>query len=411
MNRVVVTGMGTVNPLGNNVDEFYENMKNGVNGISELTKVSYDGCGTNFAGEIKELNYEGILTKKELKRMDMFTAYALVAADEAMKDSKINVDEIDKDMFGVCVGVGMGGFKNIEEQIERGITKGHSKVSPLYIPTVIGNLAAGNIAIKYGANGSCLNIVTACASANSCIGNAYRDIKHGYSKVVIAGGTEAGITNSVVAGFDNLTALSHATELDRACIPFDKERDGFIIGEGAGILILEDYEHAKARGAKIYAEIVGYGSTCDANHITSPLISGELASRAMEKALNEGNVALTDVTYINAHGTGTKYNDVSETNAIKHLFKEQAYNINISSTKSMTGHLLGGAGGIEAIATVKALENDIVFPTINLKVKDEECDLNYTPNVSVNVKMKYALSNSLGFGGHNEVICFKKYEV
>ncbi len=410
MNRVVVTGLGTVNPLGNSVEEFYQNLKNGVNGIGELTNAHYEGCDVKFAATVKNFEFEHVVTKKEAKRMDLFTTYALVAADEAVKDSGLDLETIDKDMMSVFVGSGIGGFTTIEAQMEKAATKGYHRISPLFIPTAISNMAAGNIAIKYGAHGGCLSIVTACASGNSSIGEGFRQIKHGYTTVAIVGGTEAANIKSAIAGFGNLTALSTADNVNEASIPFDKNRKGFVIGEGAGILVLESLESAQKRNAKIYAEVVGYGSTCDANHITSPVENGEFASKSMVKAMNEGGVNKEDITYINAHGTGTKYNDISETNAIKRAFGDSAKNINISSTKSMTGHLLGAAAAIEAIATVKALENDIVFPTINLNTPDEECDLNYTPNKAVEREMKYALSNSLGFGGHNEVICFKKWE-
>ncbi len=410
MNRVVITGMGTVNPCGSNVEEFYNNLKNGVSGICELTKADYEGREVNFAAEIKSLEYENVVSKKEARRLDNFTIYALVAADEAVKDSGLNFDEVDMDMVSVFVGSGIGGFETIEEQMLKCGEKGFKRMAPLFIPTAISNMAAGNIAIKYGAKGSCLSIVTACATGNSSIGEGFRQIKHGYTDIAICGGTESAITKSSIAGFGNLTALSTATDINKASIPFDKERGGFVIGEGAGILILESLESAQKRNAKIYAEVVGYGSTCDANHITTPIITGDIASKAMVKAMKEGNVPKENITYINAHGTGTYYNDISETNAIKLAFGDVAKNINISSTKSMTGHLLGGAAAVEAIATVKALENNIVFPTINLNTPDEECDLNYTPNKAVEVEMKYALSNSLGFGGHNEVICFKKWD-
>ncbi len=409
MNRVVITGMGTINPAGKNVDEFYNNLLEGKNCLSKLVKGTFENCKINFAGEINDFSYDDVLTKKEFKRMDLFTAYALIATDEAIKHSKLDLNNIDKDRFSVVLGTGIGGFTTMETQFSRSFAKGSNKISPLFIPMTISNMAAGNVSMKYGANGSCKTLVTACASSNSAIGEAFRNIKHGYSDIFITGGTEASITPASIAGFQNLTALSTSTDINKASIPFDKERGGFVMGEGAGILILESYDHAIKRGAKIYAEITGYGSTCDANHITSPLESGEMASKSMSDALKESNASIDDVTYINAHGTGTYYNDIAETKAIKHLFKDKAKNINISSTKSMTGHLLGAAGAIEAIATVKALENDIAFPTINYNVKDDNCDLNYTPNKSVKVPMKYALSNSLGFGGHNEMLCFKKY--
>lgn len=410
MNRVVVTGLGTVNPCGNNTEEFFENIINGVNGIKPLTKAKYEGCGINFAGEISDFKYEHVLAKKEFKRMDTHTAYALVASEEAILDSKLNLEEIDQYRFSVFLGSGIGGFDTIQEQTYRSFSKGAAKVSPLFIPNAISNMAAGNISIRYGAKGSSLAVVSACATATSCIGIAYRNIKHGYSDICLAGGSEAAISDISVAGFENLTALSTATELDRASIPFDAEHSGFVIGEGAGVIVIESLEHAQKRGAKIYCELVGYGTTCDANHITSPLLDGSMMAKAILQAIEENNVNVDEIGYINAHGTSTKYNDISETAAIKKAFGEKAYNMNISSTKSMTGHLLGGAGGIEAIATIKAIETGSIPPTINLKVKDENLDLNYTPNVSVKRDIKYALSNSLGFGGHNEVLCFKKWE-
>ncbi len=410
MNRVVITGLGTVNPCGQDVDEFFNNIINGVNGIKPITKANYEGMSVNFAGEIENFNYEKVLTKKEFKRMDIHTAYAIVASEEAVKDSCLDLENINSERFSVYVGSGIGGLKTIEEQTNRAFSKGTAKVSPLFIPNAIGNMAAGNISIRYGAKGSSLAVVTACATATSCIGLAYRDIKHGYSDICLAGGSEGAISDIAIAGFANLTALSTATELEKASTPFDAERGGFVMGEGSGILILENLEHAKKRGAKIYAELVGYGTTCDANHITTPLEDGSMMKKAMLDAINERNVKIDDIGYINAHGTSTKYNDLYETNAIKSAFGEKAYELNISSTKSMTGHLLGGAGGIEAIATVKALQTGDIPPTINLKNKDTELDLNYTPNKSVKRNIKYALSNSLGFGGHNEVLCFKKWE-
>ncbi len=410
MNRVVVTGLGTINPCGSNVEEFFNNITEGKTGIKELSKGSYEGCKVKFAGEINDFSYEHVLTKKEFRRMDLFTAYSLVASDEAVKDSGINLDEIQKDRFSVYIGSGIGGFSTIQEQAYRSFSKGADRLSPLFIPNAIGNMAAGNVSIKYGAQGSSLAVVSACATSTSCIGTAFRDIKHGYSDLALAGGSEAAISEISIGGFSALTALSEATELDRVSIPFDSDRDGFCMGEGSGMLLLESYEHAKKRGAKIYAELVGYGSTCDANHITSPREDGAMMKLAIEKAMIEGNVDKNDIDYINAHGTGTKFNDSSETLAIKKVFGDKAYDINISSTKSMTGHLLGGAGGVEAIATIKAMENGVIPPTINLQKPDPECDLNYTPNKSVEREVKYALSSSLGFGGHNEVLCFKKWE-
>jgi len=408
--RVVITGMGAVTPIGNNINEFWNGLKNGKNGIDFIKSFDTDDMKVKVAAELKNFDACVAIEKKETKRLDKFSQYALVAADEAVKMSKIDLEKIDKDRFGVIIGSGIGGLGVIEEQVIKMHDKGPGKVAPLFIPMAISNMAAGNVAIKFGAKGRCEGIVTACATSTSCIGEAFRSVKDGYLDLVLAGGAESSVTKIGISGFTSLKALSTSQDINRASIPFDKERNGFVMGEGAGVVLIESLESALSRNAEILAEIVGYGATCDAYHMTAPLPDGDGAVRAMNMALAEGSVDKKDVTYINAHGTGTHANDSAETIAIKTVFGEYAKDINISSTKSMIGHLLGATGAVEIIASVETLINDIVSPTINYKVPDEECDLNYTPNKAVERKMKYALSNTLGFGGHNAVICLKKWE-
>ncbi|WP_250278313.1 beta-ketoacyl-ACP synthase II [[Clostridium] colinum] len=408
--RVVVTGMGVVTPVGNNVNEFWESIKNGKHGIAPITHFDTSDSKVKIAAELKNFEPEKVLDKKEIRRLEQFSIYALYAAQEAVDNSGLDLDKIDPYRFGTIIGSGMGGIGMIEDQMIKMVDKGPSRLAPLFIPSVISNIASGHVAIRFGAKSSCETVVTACATSTSCIGMAYRNIKFGYEDVILAGGTESTITKAGIGGFAALKALSTSEDVDRASIPFDKERNGFVMGEGAGVLVLEELEHAKARGAKILAEIVGYGATCDAYHMTAPCEDGDGAARAMIKAMEEGNVNPNDITYINAHGTSTPANDVGETKAIKTALKENAYNVSISSTKSMTGHLLGATGAVEAIASILALENNFVPPTIGYKVKDEECDLDYTPNVGKAREMKYALSNTLGFGGHNAVLCLKKWE-
>lgn len=409
-NRVVVTGIGAVTPIGNNVQDFWNNCKNGVNGIDYLKAFDTSDFEVKIAAEVKEdFTTEGVMDKKESRRMDRFSQFALVAADEAIKDSNLDLDEIDRDRLGVIIGSGIGGYNTMETEFFKLFEKGNKRVSPLYIPMAIVNIAAGNVAIKYGARGICTSVVTACASGTNSIGEAYRNIKHGYSDIIIAGGTEAPITKSGVSGFTNMKALNSNNDVNRASIPFDKERSGFVMGEGAGILVVESLEHALKRGAKIYGEIVGYGSNCDAYHITSPAPNGEGAMKAMKLAIDEAGIKPEDIGYINAHGTSTPYNDKFETLAIKNLFGEKAYDIPVSSTKSMTGHLLGAAGAVEAIVCIKAMEDSFVPPTIGYKEKDEECDLDYVPNVGREKNVNYTLSNSLGFGGHNATLIIKKW--
>ena len=408
--RVVITGMGLVTPVGNNVNEFWESIKAGKHGIAPITHFDTSDSKIKIAAELKNFEPETVIDKKEIRRLEPFSVYALYAAQEAVDNSGLDLDKIDKHRFGTIVGSGMGGIGMIEDQMVKMVEKGPGRLAPLFIPSVISNIASGHVAIRFGARGICETTVTACATSTSCIGMAFRNIKHGYEDVILAGGAESTITKAGIGGFAALKALSSTEDVNRASIPFDKERNGFVMGEGAGVLVLEELEHAKKRGAKILAEIVGYGATCDAYHMTAPLEDGDGASRAMINAMKEGNVNPSEVTYINAHGTSTQANDVAETKAIKKVFGEHAKNISISSTKSMTGHLLGATGAVEAIASVLALQNNFAPPTANYKVPDPECDLDYTPNVGKEREMKYAISNTLGFGGHNAVLCLKKWE-
>ncbi|MGL5353623.1 MAG: beta-ketoacyl-ACP synthase II, partial [Clostridium sp.] len=366
--RVVITGMGAVTPIGNNVESFWNNSKEGKLGIDFIKSINTDNLEVKIAGELKDLDTESVIGKKEVKRLDKFSQYALIAADEAIKNSGLDLDKINKERFGVFVGSGIGGFITQENGFKTLFDKGSKRVTPLFIPMAIINLAPGNIAIKFDARGICTSVVTACATGTNNIGEAFRSIKHGYSDIILAGGTEAPITAMALAGFKNLKALNSSNNPERASIPFDNERSGFVMGEGAGILVMESLEHAEARGANILAEIVGYGSTCDAYHITSPDPEGSGASRAMQDAINEAGINNNEVSYINAHGTSTPYNDKFETIAIKKVFGEHAYKMPISSTKSMTGHLLGAAGAIESIICIKSLQEGFVTPTIGYKV-------------------------------------------
>lgn len=409
--RVVVTGLGAITPIGNNTEEFWKGLKEGKCGIDEITLFDTTGYKVKLAGEVKDYNPEDYFDKRSAKRLDRFTQFAIIAAKEAMNDSGINSENTNMERVGVVVGSGIGGLGTIEDQNRNLVEKGPDRVSPMYIPMSIVNMAAGNIAIELGAKGESVAMVTACASATHSIGESYRMVKHGYQDAVITGGCEASVTPTGIAGFTNIKALTQEIDKTRASIPFDKERSGFVMGEGAGIIILEELEHAKKRGAKIYAEVVGYGASSDAYHITSPAPEGEGGARAMVSAIKDANINPADITYINAHGTSTHLNDSCETAAIKTaLGMEDAKKVLVSSTKGNIGHLLGAAGGVEAVACVKAIEDDFVPPTIGYKVPDEECDLDVVPNVGRNVKVNYAMSNSLGFGGHNSSIIFKKFE-
>lgn len=410
MKRVVITGIGAITPLGNNVKDYWKNLLDGKIGIEKISKFDSENTGVTLAGEVKEFDPNGILDRKEQKRMDLFSQYGIVAASQAWKMSELSIEEINPKRFGVIVGSGIGGMTTLQDQVRVMDKKGAKRVTPFFVPMVIANMASGNISIKFGAKGTSQTIVTACASATNAIGEAFRTIKYGQADVMITGGTEATICEIGIAGFAALSALNTTEDPTRASIPFDKERKGFVMGEGAGMLVLEELEHAQKRGATILAEVVGYGSNCDANHMTAPLKDGSGAADAMELALDEAGVAANEVGYINAHGTSTPANDAAETAAIKKVFGENAANIAISSTKSMTGHLLGAAGGIEAIACVKTLQENIAHPTAGYQEKDPECDLDYVTTGARELKTNYAISNSFGFGGHNAVICMKKWE-
>ncbi|MDN7226184.1 beta-ketoacyl-ACP synthase II [Planococcus sp. N064] len=408
--RVVITGVGAVTPLGNNIETTWESVKNGVSGVGPLTRLDADQYPAKVAAEIKDFSIEDYIEKKEARKMDRFTHYALASSIMAMKDANLELDEKTALRTGVWIGSGIGGMETIENQLEVLNNRGVRRVSPFFVPMIIPDMASGQVSIYFGAKAINSCSVTACASGTNSIGDAFKVIQRGDADVMISGGAEAPITRLSVAGFTANTALTTNPDAATASRPFDKNRDGFVIGEGAGIVILEEYEHAKARGAKIYAEIVGYGSTGDAHHITAPAPGGEGAARAMEQALADGGVEKTSIGYINAHGTSTPYNDLFETMAVKTVFGEHAYKLGMSSTKSMTGHLLGAAGGVEAIFTALSLKEGIMPPTINYGSPDEECDLDYVPNEARLGDFTYAMSNSLGFGGHNASIVLKKFE-
>lgn len=407
--RVVVTGLGAITPVGNDVETFWNNIKNGVCGIDFIKQFDTTDFKVKIAAEVKDFDPSKYMDKKEVKRIDTFSQFALAAATQAVEDSKLDLEKIDKNRFGVVIGSGIGGIGTIENEQTKFLEKGPNKVHPLFIPMIISNMAAGNVAIKFEAKGICTTVVTACATGTNAIGEAYRMIQYGTADVILAGGTESSITPLSIAGFTTLTALSKSTDPKRASIPFDAERDGFVMGEGAGVFVVESLEHAKARGAEIYAEIVGYGSTCDAYHMTSPAPDGEGAARAMKLAIDEAGISAEEVSYINAHGTSTPVNDKYETAAIKTVFGDYTKNVPVSSTKSMIGHLLGAAGAVEGVICVKALEEGFIPPTIGYSVPDPDCDLDCVPNVGRKADLKYAMSNSLGFGGHNAVILMKKW--
>ena len=409
--RVVVTGIGAVTPIGNTATDFWAGIKAGKCGIDEITKVDTSDLKVKLSAEVKDFNPEDYFDRRTARRMDLYSQYAVVASREALKDSGITEENTDMTRVGTVIGSGIGGLNTMEKDIGACAIKGPDRVSPMFIPMGIPNMAAGNITIDLGLKGESVAMVTACATGTHSIGESYRMIKHGYQDAVLAGGTEAPITKTGIAGFQNLKALSQATDKNRASIPFDAERNGFVMGEGAAVIVLEELEHAKKRGAHIYAEIVGYGASSDAYHITSPAPDGEGATRAMVSAIEDAKIKAEDITYINAHGTSTHLNDAGETMAIKKALGEEASKkVLVSSTKSNTGHMLGAAGGIEAIVCVKAIEDGYVPATINYKVEDPECDLDIVPNKGRNIDVKYAMSNSLGFGGHNASIIFKKYE-
>ncbi|NLB33708.1 MAG: beta-ketoacyl-ACP synthase II [Tissierellia bacterium] len=407
--RVVVTGMGVVSPIGSG-DLFWENVKKGTCGISFIESFDTTDFSVKIAAEVKDFNPTDYMEKKESKRMDRYSQFALAAADIAVKNSGLDTEKVESDRFGCIVGSAVGGIHTIEEEHSKLLAKGPSKVSTFFIPMMLSNMASGLIAVKYKAKAVNISTVTACATGANAIGESYKRIQDGICDVMLAGGSEAAITPCSIAGFTALTTLSTTTDINRASIPFDKDRHGFVMGEGAGVMVLEDYDHAVKRGAKIYAEIVGYGATCDAYHMTSPDPSSEGASKSILNAINDAKIEPKDVTYINAHGTSTLYNDKFETQAIKNIFKEESKNVYVSSTKSMTGHLLGAAGAVEAIICVKALEDSFIPATINHVETDPELDLNFVPNVGIEKEFVYALSNAFGFGGHNSSLVIKKFK-
>lgn len=408
--RVVVTGIGTINPIGHNVEETWKSIEEGKCGIAPISLFDTKDMKVTLAGEVKDFDVTKYIDKKEAKKMDRFIQMGMIAAKEAVTDSGLDINNIDSHRFGVIVSSGIGGLGSIEKNYQTGEKRGFDRVSPFFIPMTISNLAAGHIAIAYHAQGLCTCPVTACAGGTNAIGDAFRNIRDGYQDVMIAGGCEASVTPLGIGGFTSMKALSDATDPKRASIPFDKERNGFVMGEGAGILILEELEHALKRGAHIHGEMTGYGVSCDAHHITAPLPNGEGGAYAMQNALDDAGISYDVIDYINAHGTSTHLNDLCETEAIKSVFKEHAYKLAVSSTKGHTGHCLGAAGGIEAVLSVLALKHDFIPPTLNYQVKDEECDLNVVPNIGVKKDLHYVMSNSLGFGGHNASIIFKEYD-
>ena len=409
MRRVVVTGMGAVTPIGNTVAQFEDGLYCGRNGIEPITHFDTTDFTCRIAGEVKGLDPSTVVDPKEIKKMDQFTVLAMVAADEALAQSGL-LKNADLNRVGVIIGTGTGGMGTFEEQHARLLKAGPRRVSPFFVPMLISDIAAGQVSIRYGLKGPNYCVVSACATANTAIGDAFRMLKYGDAEAIVAGGSEASILPMAIAGFANMRALSRNPDPETACRPFDSDRDGFIMGEGAGMLILEELEHARRREAPILAEIVGYGATADAYHITAPAEGGEGAVRAMQIAIKDGNARPEEVGYINAHGTSTPTNDKTETAAIKTVFGAHAHDLIVSSTKSMTGHLLGAAGGIEAIACVLALQRQEIPPTINYQTPDPECDLNYSPNSATKHTFDYALSNTFGFGGHNAVLLMRRYD-
>lgn len=411
MRRVVITGMGAVTPIGTGREEFWKAIKDGVCGVDRITRFDPTDFACQIAAEVKDFDVTQYMEKKESKRMDLFVQYAVAAAKMAAEDAKLDMSKEDSTRVGVFIGSGIGGIETLTQQHEKMLEKGPSKVSPFMIPMMISNMAVGEVSIKMGAQGVNLTSVSACASGTDAIGHAFRAIKSGDADVIFSGGAEATIIPLALAGFSSMKALSTRNDDPKgACSPFDANRDGFVMGEGAGVVILEELEHAKARGAEIFAEVIGYGSTADAYHMTAPAPHGEGGARCMDMAVKSAGIRPEDVDYINAHGTSTEYNDKYETEAIKTVFGEHAHKLAVSSTKSMTGHLLGAAGGVEAIVTALALKEGYLPATLNYKTPDPECDLDYVTNQGRDCEIKYAMSNSLGFGGHNATIVMKKYE-
>lgn len=408
--RVVITGVGAISPLGNDADILWENILKGNSGIDTITKVNKDEFPVHVAAEVKDFDAKEYMDKKEARRMDYFTQYAVAASKMAVEDAKLEINEDNAERVGVWIGCGIGGMDTYEDQLRKFINKGYRRVSPFFVPMLIPDMAAGQVSIQLGAKGINSCTVTACASGTNSIGDAFKAVQRGDVDYIITGGTEAPITNMAFAGFSSMKALSFNEDPKTASRPFDKNRDGFVMGEGAGILVLESLDSALERGANIYAEIVGYGATGDAYHITAPANEGEGGARAMKLAIDDAGIKPSEVDYINAHGTSTELNDKYETMAIKSVFGDHAYSLAVSSTKSMTGHLLGAAGGIEGLISVRAIKDGIIPATINYEEADPECDLDYVPNESRKQDINYVLSNSLGFGGHNATLVFKKYE-
>ena len=409
MRRVVITGIGAVTPVGKDAPSTWESICAGRHGITKIDRFDTEDLGVSVAALVKDFDPSSILDRKEQRRTDPYCQFALYAATEALRDCGSDLKDLDPYRVGVIIGSGIGGMQTFEENHQKFLEKGPGRVSVFFIPMMISNMAAGNISIRTGFKGANFAPVTACASSAHAVGEAFRLIRNGYLDACVAGGAEATVTKFAMAGFNNMGALSRSTDPDRASIPFDKERDGFVMGEGAGVLILEELEHAKARGARIYAEVAGYGATGDAHHITSPAPDGEAAAKAMELAYTEAGLTPADIDYINAHGTSTPVNERYETIAIRKALGDAARTVAVSSTKSMTGHMLGAAGAVEAMLTALALRDGILPPTVGYKVPDEECDLDVVPNTARKQDIRAALSNSLGFGGHNAALCLKKY--
>lgn len=407
--RVVVTGMGAITPVGLNIETFWNAVKEQKTGFGEITHFDASAYKCRLAAEVKDFDAKAYMDAKEARRMELFSQYAVAAAEEAIKDSGIEMEKEDAYRAGCAIGCGVGSMQAIEREHTRLVEKGSNRVGPLFIPMMISNMAAGNVSIRYGLKGKSINVVTACATGTNTIGEAFRTIQYGDADIMVSGGTEASICPIAIAGFSSLTALTDSTDPKRCSIPFDKERSGFVMGEGAGIVVLEELEHAKKRGAHIYAEVVGYGCSSDAYHITSPAEDGSGAAKAMTDALKDAEVSPEDIAYINAHGTSTHHNDLFETRAIKLAFGAHAKKLKVNSTKSMVGHMLGAAGAVEFITCVKEIEENYIHATVGYEIPDEELDLDYCKN-PVQMEVNYALSNSLGFGGHNASILLKKYE-
>lgn len=407
--RVVITGMGAVTPIGNTIEEFWNGIKQEKIGIDTITKFDCTDYKVKLAAEVKNFVAKECMDFKSAKRMATFSQFAVAAAKEAFEDSKLDMELEDPFRTGVIIGSGIGSLQVVEQTYSQILNKGPSRVNPLMIPLMISNMAAGNVAIQLGLKGKCTSVTTACATGTHAIGDAFRAIQYGDADVILAGGTESSICPTAVAGFTSLTALTTSTDPEKASIPFDQNRSGFVIGEGAGVLVLEELEHAQKRGAHIYAELAGYGATCDAYHITSPAEDGSGAAKAMLLAMEEAKISPSEIDYINAHGTSTHHNDLFETHAIKLALGDAAYHVPINSTKSMIGHLLGAAGAVECITCVKSIEEGYIHPTVGSEIPDEECDLQYTFGSPIQKEIRYVLSNSLGFGGHNATLLLKKY--